>query len=277
MSSEKKNELIPKLDTSKYLASQEIWTELSVETNRLGKLIDEKGSDLSPNEFKKAKELAKNVRDYVTVYRKSVTEQATAYKKRIERELSVIGYDKIDEFMKERQEESKKEISDRLNTQLGIFNNTVAAEMVKTTHVKSSALANQVSNLLLKRFPKVNSGAKNNEIKKWKPIESVIHMSITTVDSLLREQPVIVQLPSHSKTLRGLAAYLESGDQNQLTNVSAWLDDDKPLIQRLALKSRVKTADSTINEMSNVLNSTVDDTTKLNRIRMLLNVYDANQ
>ena len=281
MSNENKNtqkELLPALDSSQYMADREVWNELTNETQRLGKLIDSEGdgNELSPDEFKKVKELASNVREYVKKYRKSVTKQANVYKNRVEEELNAIGYDKIDNFMTERRAQHQKELSDRLSEQLGNFNQLVAAELSKTDYLKSSVLASQVSGILLKRFPKVNSGAKNNEVKKWKPIESVIHMSITSVDDVMKTQPIIAQLPPHSKTLRGLAVYLEAGNENQLTQVAEWLEEDKPLIQRLALKSRVETTEATLSEMEQVLMSNVDAETKLNRVRMLLSVYDAN-
>lgn len=271
-------ELLPDVDKTQFLADPTVWDEIRTETQRLIPLIEQQGDDLSPEEFKKVKQLAKNVRDHVTKYRAEVKKQTTIYKERIETELDAIDYGKIESYMTKRREENQKEVSDRLNEQLSIFNRLVAEELSKTNHIKSSSLASQVSNLLMKRFPNVNSGAKSKEIKKWNPIESVIRLTITKVDEVMMAQPLIQQLPAHSTTMRQLGRYLAEGDDHILDNVSSWLEDDKAIIQRLVLKSRVETADDTVNEMKAVLaTESISSDVMIERVRLLLSVYDANK
>lgn len=275
---EANKELLPEVDKTQFLADPTIWNEIKDETQRLIPLIEEQGNDLSPEEFKKVKQLAKNVRDHVTKYRAEVKKQTDIYKNRVEEELDAIEYGKIETYMTKRREESQKEVSDRLNEQLSTFNRLVAEELSKTNHVKSSSLASQVSNLLMKRFPNVNSGAKSKQIKKWKPIESVIRISITKVDEIMINQPLIQQLPAHSKTMRELGRYLTEGDEKILDNIGSWLEEDTVLIQRLVLKSRVATADDTVNEMMAVLTTeSINSDIMIERVRMLLSVYDANK
>lgn len=271
-------ELLPDVDKTQFLADPTVWDEIKAETQRLIPLIEQQGADLSPEEFKKVKQLAKNVRDHVTKYRAEVKKQTTIYKERIETELDAIDYGKIESYMTKRREEHQKEVSDRLNEQLSTFNRLVAEELSKTNHIKSSSLASQVSNLLMKRFPNVNSGAKSKEIKKWNPIESVIRLTIKKVDDVMMAQPLIQQLPAHSTTMRQLGRYLSEGDDHILDNVSSWLEDDKAIIQRLVLKSRVETADDTVNEMKAVLaTESISSDVMIERVRMLLSVYDANK
>lgn len=272
-----RKELLPEVDQSQFLADPTVWDEIRDETQRLIPLIEQKDADLSPEEFKKVKQLAKNVRNHVTKYRAEVKKQTDIYKDRIESELEAINYGKIEAYMTKRREENQKELSDRLNNQLSTFNRLVAEELSKTNHIKSSSLASQVSNLLMKRFPNVNSGAKSKQIKKWNPIESVIRVAITKVDDVMNEQPIIQHLPAHSTTMRELCRYLAEGDENILDNVASWLEDDKTIIQRLVLKSRVETADDTVNEMRAVLSTeSISSGTMIERVRILLSVYDAN-
>lgn len=275
---DERKELLPEIDNSQFLVDPTVWSQIRDETARLIPLIEDEGADLSPNEFKDVKKLAKTVRDHVTKYRSELRKQTNLYKTRVEEELDAINYGKIEDYMGKRRVEHQKEISDRLNNQLSTFNRVVAEELSKTNHVKSSSLAGQVSNLLMKRFPNVNSGAKSKEIKKWNPIEAVIRLSIGKVDAVMVNQPLIQQLPSHSKTMRELGQYLETGDENLLENIASCLEEDRVIIQRLVLKSRVETADATVNEMKAVLSTeAISADTMIERVRMLLSVYDANK
>ena len=275
---DERKELLPEIDNTQFLVDPTVWNQIRDETARLIPLIEAEGADLSPDEFKDVKKLAKTVRDHVTKYRSELRKHTNLYKTRVEEELDAINYGKIEDYMGKRREEHQKELSDRLNNQLSTFNRVVAEELSKTNHVKSSSLAGQVSNLLMKRFPNVNSGAKSKEIKKWNPIEAVIRLSIGKVDAVMANQPLIQQLPAHSKTMRELGQYLETGDENLLENIASCLEEDRVIIQRLVLKSRVETADATVNEMKAVLSTeAISSDTMIERVRMLLSVYDANK
>ena len=275
---DERKELLPEIDNSQFLVDPTVWNQIRDETARLIPLIEAEGADLSPDEFKDVKKLAKTVRDHVTKYRAELRKQTNLYKTRVEDELDAINYNKIEDYMGERRKEHQKELSDRLNNQLSTFNRVVAEELSKTNHVKSSSLAGQVSNLLMKRFPNVNSGAKSKEIKKWNPIEAVVRLSIGKVDAVMANQPLIQQLPAHSSTMRELGQYLETGDENLLENIASCLEEDRVIIQRLVLKSRVETADATVNEMKAVLSTeAISSDTMIERVRMLLSVYDANK
>lgn len=275
---DERKELLPEIDNSQFLVDPTVWNQIRDETARLIPLIEADGADLSPNEFKDVKKLAKTVRDHVKKYRAELRKHTNLYQTRVEDELDAINYGKIEDYMGERRKEHQKELSDRLNNQLSTFNRVVAEELSKTDHVKSSSLAGQVSNLLMKRFPNVNSGAKSKEIKKWNPIEAVIRLSIGKVDAVMVNQPLIQQLPAHSKTMRELGQYLETGDENLLENIASCLEEDRVIIQRLVLKSRVETADATVNEMKAVLSTeAISSDTMIERVRMLLSVYDANK
>lgn len=275
---DERKELLPEIDKTQFLVDPTVWSQIRDETARLIPLIENEDEDLSPNEFKEVRQLAKTVRDHVTKYRAELRKHTDIYKNRVEEELDAISYGKIEDYMAKRKEENQKAISDRLTNQLSTFNQVVAEEISKTNHVKSSSLAGQVPNLLMKRFPNVNSGAKSKQIKKWNPIEAVIRLSIGKVDAVMANQPLIQQLPAHSKTMRELGQYLETGDENLLENIASCLEEDRGIIQRLVLKSRVETADATVNEMKAVLSTeAISSDTMIERVRMLLSVYDANK
>ena len=265
--------LLPQLNAEKYEVVDNVWTELASEIQRIRTLISA-GSEMKPEDFNKVKTLSKQVRDYGEQYRKAISTQATDYKSKLDEELARLGYGEIETYLTTKRTEQQTAISNRLNTKLTKFNHIVAEELAKTKHLKASALSSYVSNNLAKRFPKLNSGAESKEISNWAPITSVIHMSIAAVENTFCEYPLIAKLPAQSKTLRTLAEYLETGSAPLISNVKDLLKDDIDLLQKMALQERVKTNAATVSEIDGIIKSDVSDEIKIQRVKMLLNVYD---
>lgn len=265
--------LLPQLNVEQYEVVDNVWTELANEIQRIRTMIST-GSEMKPEDFSTVKKLSKQVRDYGEKYRKAISTQATEYKSKLNEELTRLGYGEIEAYLATKRAEQQTAISNRLNAKLTKFNQIVAEELAKTNYLKASALATYVSNNLAKRFPKLNSGAESKDISNWAPITSVVHMSITAVEKTFIEYPVIIKLPAQSKTLRTLAEYLETGNAPLITNVKDLLKEDMDLLQKMALQERVKTNAATVSEIEGIIRSDVADEIKIQRVKMLLNVYD---
>ncbi len=265
--------LLPQLNVEQYEVVDNVWTELANEIQRIRTMIST-GNEMKPEDFSTVKKLSKQVRDYGEKYRKAISTQATEYKSKLNEELTRLGYGEIENYLATKRAEQQTAISNRLNAKLTKFNQIVAEELAKTNYLKASALATYVSNNLAKRFPKLNSGAESKDISNWAPITSVVHMSITAVENTFIEYPVISKLPAQSKTLRTLAEYLETGNAPLITNVKELLKEDMDLLQKMALQERVKTNAATVSEIEGIIRSDVTDEIKIQRVKMLLNVYD---
>lgn len=265
--------LVPQLDSKQYEVVDDVWAKLTSEIQRIRALISA-GSELKPEDFNTVKALSKQIRDYGENYRKAISTQSTQYKSKLDEELERLGYGEIETYLNGKRAEQRTKVSTRLNAKLTKFNTMVASELAKTTYLKSSVLASYVANNLAKRFPKLNSGAESREISNWSPIESVIRMSITAVDKILIDYPVITNLPAQSKTIRTLAEYLETGSAPLIADMRGLLKEDTPLLQQLALKARVKTNADTVSEIQGIITSEVTDEIKIQRVKLLLSVYD---
>lgn len=263
--------LLPKLEESKYEVSPTIWEELTSEINRLTDLING-DNELVPDDVAKVTTLAKQVRNYGVTYRSQITKQATDYKKLLDAELDKLGYGVIEDYIAARNKEKKDKVNERLNNKLAKFNEIVKEALDNSTFVKTSSIANFVVNSLSSRFPKLNSGAESKEIANWEPVSSVVTMSINAVDAKMEQMPVILQLPATSQTMRAITQYLETGDVHLLENLNEKLEADTPILRQLVIKERVKTEESTVNEIESVLASDIDNKTKLERIQILMDV-----
>lgn len=268
---------VPALNGQTYEVSDTTWQALRAEILRLTALIHA-GTDLEPKDVKHVRALAKQVRDYGVLYRRAITTAANDYKSLLDEELTNLGYGEIETYVEGKRQEQQREISDRLNAKIGHFNDLVRNELAQTQMLKSSSIANYVGNNLLSRFPKINSGAASKQIDNWNPIESVVHMSITAADNVLVANPILQQMPATAKAMRSISDYLATGDVHKTENIHQDLMEDRPVIQRMALKPRVQTDESTVDEIQSVLNTAdIDAKTKLERIQLLLQVYNSTQ
>lgn len=265
--------LLPELQQSQYEVSDSLWTEISSEITRLRGLINS-GAELQPNDVKKVQSLAKQVRDYGTIYRREITTQASNYKSLLDNELEQLGYGVIENYVNTKRTEQHNETNQRLNAKLQHFNTIVRGALANTTYLKVSSIAQFVANSLISRFPKLNSGAISKEINNWTPIESVVTNIINEAETLFVSYPVLQQLPASSQSLRAVTKFLETGDSKVVADMNGILQKDRNLIQQLALYPRVETDAMTVNEIENIIKTeNIDDATRLARMQIVLNVY----
>ena len=273
---EKKSVLpvVPVLNKSEYEVSNATWTALHDEIVRLTTLINA-GTELEPADVNEVKALAKQVRNYGVSYRRAITTSATNYKNLLDQELNRLGYDVIERYIETKRTEQQMATSQRLSAKIMHFNGLVQTELSRTTVLKNSSIANNVGNDLLTRFPKVNSGAASKEINNWEPIKSVIRMSIMRADQVMAQYPILQQMPAAAKAMRSISEYLATGDVHKTENINDDLKADLPLLQRIALKPRVATDESTVQEIQNILNTEdIDAKVKLERVQLVLQVYN---
>lgn len=251
-----------------------IWQELVKETHRLGALIDQ-GTDLTPTDVKEVRHLAKQVKSYGVDYRRAVTKAANDYKARLDQELKAIGYDKIENYIEGKKTAENLARSQRLNDKLTKFNAIVEQALSKSKYLGTSPLAIAVGGQLAKRFPKVNSAAKTNEIKDWSLIESIINQSITKVDQLLARVPILMRLTPSSKACVNILQYLATGDETFIDKktILEALKADKTEVEDAMLAESIKDDDAAISEIVKLVKSKRSSRDKLLLIQRLLNVY----
>lgn len=267
--------LLPNIQKSKYEVSDIIWNDLVSEITRINGLV-QNNIELQPNDVKKVQALAKQVREYGILYRREISTQAAAYKSLLDQELSNLGYDKIEAYIAAKHTAQQEAINERLTEKLAKFNSIVNDAVAKTQYLKDSSIKQFISNSLISRFPKVNSGALSKEITTWAPIVSVINSIVTEADKVFIEYPVLKQLPATSQSLRAITKLLETGDSKVVANMKDIMRLDIDIIQQLALYPRVATEQMTVNEITNIINTRdIDDATRLSRIQTILTVHAA--
>lgn len=259
-------------DNQGYLASSTVWSELVTETARLNKLIDS-GAKLTPDDVKDVSRLAKTVKNYGVLYRRAVTKTATNYKDLLNQRLSAIGYDKIEDYVEARKREASNAREDRLNQKVDKFNQLVATELSKSKVLQNSSIARQVAPDLGRRFPKLNSGAKNKEIKDWEPVEAIVRLSILTADKAFIDHPTLKLLPNYAHSVSAINQYLATGDDSLIKGLDDKLKEDQDLLRKIAIKQKVKTDHDALSQIELVLKSSQDDHVKLTYIKRLIDTY----
>lgn len=251
-----------------------VWHELVKETHRLGALIDQ-GEDLTPEDVKEVRHLAKQVKSYGTDYRRAVTKAASDYKAKLDQELKAIGYDKIENYIEGKKAAENLARSRRLNDKLTRFNSLVDQALKKSSQLSKSRLAPAASGQLAKRFPKVNSAAKTSEIKDWSMIEKIINQSVAKIDSLLGAVPILMQLSPSSRACVNILQYLATGDEAFIDKkaILEALKADKTEVEDAMMAENLTDDDAVIAMIGKVVNSQKSSRDKILLIQRLIAVY----
>lgn len=263
---------LAKFNDQDYLVDDSIWTKLTNETARLNNILDETGK-LTPDDVKTARKLAKTVTDYGILYRRAVTKRAKEYKELLNTRLQEIGYDKIESYVDMQKALVRKAQNDRLTTKLDQFNKLVEKNLEKYPLIKQSSFSYLVANNIGHRFPDVNSAAKNREIKDWNIINTIISKSLSDVNNVLSEKPILIKLPASSNTINLLLMYLKTGNVDYLSDQQLMnaLKSDRTTVENIAIQTKFKTDDQIYAQINNLLEHKNHDT--LENIYRLLSIY----
>lgn len=267
---------LPSVNDSKFQIADTTWEQLRNEITTLKQRI-ESGEELKPNDVKNVKLLARQVRDYGVSYRRAVTQRATEYKQILDKELAVLGYNQIEDYINQKKKEQNKAIEDRLSAKLANFNQIVSEELNATKSLQHSSLGNFVANDIATRFPNLNSGSINKEIKDWEPVKAVVRTTIQNADKQFSVYPVMEMLPSNAQGMQTLSAYLRTGDVEKINYLKDALRLDKPILQDMAIRKAVQTEEDLLGQISEVMKSDTDNTEKIKRIETLMRAFRSNQ
>lgn len=232
--------LAPVPSAADYSVSIDLWQRLEEEIQSVSERIDA-GDDLTPNDVTNVRKLKSQVDNYVTDFNRAMRNAQGKYRKMVDAELKELGFDKIEQFVaKKRQEQSNLQNS-RIAYKMECLKEIYDGLLTRTECLKDVPASKELLPAFIARFPKVQSGAKNNDITDWMPYFSIMSRTITIMDTFFRDPKYAdaVLLPMHSGTIRELLAYARDGKEEHLANVSVKFKEDEPLIRAEKLKQKL--------------------------------------
>lgn len=245
---------VPVISASGYTVSAELWQQLEDEIKLVSDRI-EAGEDMVPEDVAKVRSLKSQVDAYVTSFNKAARDAQAKYRRLIDERLAELGFPKVEAFIAKKREEQTRTTNERITVKMDTLRNLTEGLLSRTVKLKDTSLAQELLPAFAARFPKVQSGAKNAEIKNWTPYYQIVSHTITVLDMFFQE-PIYadaVLLPLHSGTMRELLAYVKDGGAAHLTKILDIYEADAPLLRVEKLKRSLHGKEDGLRHIASVL------------------------
>ncbi len=251
--------LAPVPNAADYSVSADLWGRLEDEIKAVSARISA-GDELMPDDVSNVYNLKKQVDSYVTSFNKAMRDAQSKYKAIVEKELKGIGFDKIEEFVGMKRREQTNAQNSRIAFKMGSLKNLTEGLIAGTERLKDTPFAKELLPIFTARFPKVQSGAKSNDINDWKPYIAVISHTIKVMDTFFCDSKYedAVMLPIYSNTIRELLAYAKDGNAEHLANVKVRYQEDQHFIREEKLKQKMQSKSDGIAQIQQILDDMGD-------------------
>lgn len=237
-----------------YSVSADLWQRLESEVRSVSARI-EAGDELTPDDVSNVRKLKSQVDGYVTGFNKAMREDMEKYRKMVDRMLAEIGYDGIEQFVARKRQEQSRVQDSRVAYKMETLRNMADGLLARTNRLKDTVMARELLPAFTARFPKVQSGAKGNDINDWTPYFSVVSHTVTVMDVFFCDPKYedAVLLPIHAGTMRELLAYARDGRVEHLANVPVKFREDQHLIREEKLRRSLGSVSDGMNRIRQVL------------------------
>lgn len=251
--------LAPVPSAADHSVSADLWNRLEAEIEAVSVRIDA-GEKLVPDDITNVRKLKSEVDSYVTGFNKAMRDAMDNYKKMVARRLADLGFDRIEQFVAMKRAEQSRDQDARIAVKMDALKMLSDGLIARTTKLKDMSVASELLPAFVARFPKVQSGAKGNDITDWKPYFSVMYHTVMVMDTFFND-PVYADaglLPIYSGTIRELLAYARDGKQEHLEAVRTKYGQDAELIRIEKLRRSLTSKEDGIFHIRHILNSMGD-------------------
>lgn len=219
------------------------WSDMERQTKAILERIENNDETLTPDDLKEVKSFRKEMEDYFKEFKKALTQKQKDYIAQAESRLVSIGYDRIEQFCKMKNDEQKLAVENRMNAKIAKLESIVNEALEKTIHLKNHPLGKEMFPNFVTRFPKIKSGALDKKIKDWKPYETAIQTTIQTIDLAFANTsyPYLKSMPLHSNSMRLLMLYIKDGDPVHMEQLTSAYMQDNDIIVNMMLKQNLHT------------------------------------
>lgn len=246
--------LAPVPAASDYSVSADLWGLLEDEIKAVSDRITA-GEELVPEDVANVRKLKSQVDGYVTSFNKAMREAQSKYKGMVDRRLTELGYNNIEQFVAMKRQEQTNAQDARIAYKMGTLRNLSEGLLARTEKLKDTPLAKELLPAFTARFPKVQSGAKGNDINDWRPYFNIMSHAVSVMDTFFRDPKYedAMLLPIYSGTIRELLAYARDGSEEHLANVKVKYNEDQHFIRDEKLKQSLKSKSDGVEHIRQVL------------------------
>lgn len=243
-----------------YSVSTDLWSSLENEIKIISGRI-EAGDELVPEDVVNVRRLKTEVDRYVADFNKAMKADMLKYRKMVDKMLTELGYDNIEQFIAKKKQEQSNIQNARISAKMTTLSNAIEEMLARTEKLKDMPMAKELLPAFTARFPKVQSGAKNNDITDWMPYYAVISRVVVTIDTFFKDPKYAdaALLPIHAGTMRELLGYAKDGNVEHIINVPVKFEEDQYLIRQEKLKQSMKSKADAIARIRKILEDVGDE------------------
>ncbi len=251
--------LAPVPSAEDYSVSADLWERLENEIKAVSARI-EAGEDLTPDDVSNVRKLKSEVDRYVTDFNKAMMSDQKKYKAMVEKMLTELGYNEIEQFVSKKRKEQTDLQNGRIAYKMESLKTISDGLLEKTSKLKDVPMAKELLPAFTARFPKIQSGSKNNMVTDWKPYFAILSRTIAIMDSFFSDPKYedAALLPLHAGTIRELLAFARDGKEEHIVNVPVRFKEDQPLIHAEKLKQSMKSKADGIEHIRNIIDGMKD-------------------
>lgn len=246
--------LAPVPAASDYSVSADLWQRLEDEIKLVSARIDA-GDDLTPDDVVNVRKLKSEVDGYLVSFNKAMHDSQIKYKKMVEKGLVDIGFNTIEQFIAKKRQEQSILQNNRVALKMDKLKQISDDLLAKTEKLKEIPMSKELLPAFTARFPKVQSGAKSNDIMDWNPYIAIISRTIMIMDTFFCDPKYAdaALLPLHSGTIRELLLFARDGKEEHIVNVPVKFKEDQPIIRVEKLKQCLTSKEDGIKYIRTVL------------------------
>lgn len=251
--------LAPVPAAADYSVSAELWQRLEDEIQMVSQRIDN-GDELVPDDVVNVQKLKKQVDTYVTSFNKAMRDAQGKYRKLVDSRLTELGFNKIEQFVAEKRHEQSTAQNNRISYKMESLRNLSEGLIAQTKRLKDVPVAKELLPAFTARFPKVQSGAKTNDIMDWTPYFAIMSRTVNILDTFFCDPKYedAALLPLSSGTIRELLAYVKDGKDEHLANVQVKYKEDQGYIRVEKLRAVLVSKEDGLQRIRKILDDMKD-------------------
>lgn len=251
--------LVPVPAAADYSVSAELWQRLEDEIQMVSRRIDN-GDELVPDDVVNVQKLKKQVDTYVTSFNKAMRDAQGKYRKLVDSRLTELGFNKIEQFVAEKRHEQSTAQNNRISYKMESLRNLSEGLIAQTKRLKDVPVAKELLPAFTARFPKVQSGAKTNDIMDWTPYFAIMSRTVNILDTFFCDPKYedAALLPLSSGTIRELLAYVKDGKDEHLANVQVKYKEDQGYIRVEKLRAVLVSKEDGLQRIRKILDDMKD-------------------
>lgn len=258
------------MDYELYRVENETWQDIENRVQVLSQQIENKTLNLE--EYLEVEAIVKEVRNKSVEFNKALRQQSKTYKDWLNNRLIQIGFSNLEAKVDLMRKERRDAIASRHMQKMETFKDLLHKCLEPHPLLRASHLGQALPNLYLRRFPVLNSGAKDKDNPNWEAMKEAIVKDLHYLEEVFSSIPILYNFPIYSKTMQGLSQVIATG--NPVFNLTKSLEEDTEILRKEKLKEQLTDHERLFSTLKTILDRDgIADRERLEYIELSISAF----